>query len=121
MPYGHGQSYAQDVGYNVFNPAPALGGMAPQSGYASQGYHGMAPGPTGNAGYPGGNHSPMYAPAGVSPQPTMAPPPAPQPQAQPQPGPGPQGYRPSNRGPIQQASGVRGVPRSTGIRPNNYR
>ncbi len=111
LPYGHGESYAQDVGYNVFNPAPTYGGMAPQSGYSS-----MPAPPTQSYGAPQNvQQAPTFAPTHVPPQPTLAPQPAPS-QA-----PGPQAYRGMTRGPIQQASGVRGVPRSTGVRPANYR
>ncbi|WP_197453396.1 type II and III secretion system protein family protein [Caulifigura coniformis] len=114
LPYGHGESYAQDVGYNVFNPAPAPGGMAPQSGFAAGGYQSM-PAPPQNGGYAAPGQGPVFAPSGVPPQPTMAPSPAPQ-----QVGPGPQAYRGMNRGPVQQTAGVRGVPRQ-GVRPSYNR
>ncbi len=34
LPYGNGQGYGQDVGYNFFNPPPADGQIAPANGYA---------------------------------------------------------------------------------------
>jgi pilus assembly protein CpaC len=137
LPYGHGEQHAQDVGYNVYNPGPAPGGMAPQSPFAAQGYQSMtAP----NGGYPAPGQGQVFAPTPVPPQPTMAPSPGlgphpstapspvpgPQPQAVPGPvpqavpGPGPTAYRGMNRGPIQQTGGVRGVPRNAG-RPSYYR
>ncbi len=118
LPYGHGQPYAQDVGYNVFNPAPAFGGMAPQSGYAANHYNAMPQAPPAGGGYPAPYQSPVFAPTNVPPQPTMAPAPQMQPQAAPTPG--PQAYRGMPRGPVQQTSGVRGVPRN-GVRPTYYR
>jgi len=111
LPYGHGQSYAEDVGYNVFNPAPVAGGMAPQSGFAGNGYQSM-PAPPQNGGYAAPGQGPVFAPTNVPPQPTMAP--------QQQAGPGPQAYRGGNRGPVQQTGGVRGVPRQ-GARPSYHR
>ncbi len=116
LPYGHGQGYAQDVGYNVFNPAPVFGGMAPQSGYASGGYNAIPPAPPAGGGHPGPQPAPGFAPSHASPQPTMAPTPA----YPPQPVTGPQAYRGLPSGGVQQTSGVRGVPR-TGTRPTYYR
>jgi pilus assembly protein CpaC len=123
LPYGHGESYAQDVGYNVYNPGLSPGGIAPQSPFAANGYNSM-PAPPVNGGY-GPGHT--FAPTNIPPQPTMAPPPgpappqqvAPPPQAAPL-GPGPQAYRGMTRGPVQQTGGVRGVPRN-GARPSYYR
>jgi pilus assembly protein CpaC len=133
LPYGHGESYAQDVGYNVYNPAPAPGGMAPQSAFAGGGYSSM-PAPPANGGYAPAGPGQTFTPTNIPPQPTMAPGPAPvpqqqaapmpQPQAapmpQPQGAPGPQASRGMTRGPVQQTGGVRGVPRN-GIRPNYSR
>ena len=123
LPYGHGESYAQDVGYNVFNPAPAAGGMAPQSGYVNN-----YSAPPAHGGYPSGPAAnPVFAPTNIPPQPTMAPGPGPAPQQVaptpapgPQDAPGPQAYRGMPRGPVQQTGGVRGVPRN-GVRPNYSR
>jgi pilus assembly protein CpaC len=106
LPYGQGQPYAEDVGYNVFNPAPAPGGIAPQG-----------PGPAAYAPPPGngydvhGGYAPQGAqpPAGAGSQPMYYPPsqPVAEPQAQ---------YS-SPRGAVQQTSGIRGVPRNSKARP----
>jgi pilus assembly protein CpaC len=37
LPYGNGQGYAQDTGFNLFNPAPSDGGIAPLPTGAAQG------------------------------------------------------------------------------------
>ncbi|WP_437229582.1 pilus assembly protein N-terminal domain-containing protein [Planctomicrobium sp. SH661] len=79
LPYGNGQGYGQDVGYNFFNPSPADGQLAPAP-------TGGAQGPLPNAAYapafnnevypsdqygpaPGGNPMPPYIPQ-QNPQPT---------------------------------------------------
>lgn len=136
LPYGHGQGYAQDVGYNVFNPAPAIGagpgqpaGVPMQGGYsapyAQGGYvggHSAQPG-TGvpyappAAQQPGayGQYPTQGAPAYAPPAGQIGPQPTPAATAPPMNG-GPQAYMPAGRGAIQQTSGVRGVPRASGTR-----
>jgi pilus assembly protein CpaC len=37
LPYGNGQGYGQDTGYNLFNPQPTDGGLAPLPTGAAQG------------------------------------------------------------------------------------
>jgi pilus assembly protein CpaC len=138
LPYGHGQGYAQDAGYNVFNPAPAIGlGPGQAAGMPAQGSYGAAEMQMqggyagGHSVQPGMNGSPYSAPSGQhpgaygqnpqQPSPTYAPAPVPGGQQPPQfvnpPAVGgPQAYSPSGRGAIQQTSGVRGVPRASGTR-----
>ncbi|MBX3443187.1 MAG: pilus assembly protein N-terminal domain-containing protein [Planctomyces sp.] len=151
LPYGHGQAYAEDAGYNVFNPAPAVsygrndlsgmqgygpanaGGWSGNGGAqygnpASQPY-GAAP-PAGYGPAPGGHGAPQGGygppPAGYGPPPAgygptpygngPTPAPAPLPQNQYPGGAEPQTYRHSAAPSVQQASGVRGVPRPSGTR-----
>jgi pilus assembly protein CpaC len=137
LPFGHGQDYAQDVGYNVFNPGPAPGGIAPQ-GYGPPPTQGLPPqqqqqgygAPPVDPGYnqPGPSYPQQGVPAGLPPGPQYGPGPgqaAPQyppsnpqpvPQAQPTPaGPAQSMFR-SSRVPVQQTSAVRGVPRTSANR-----
>lgn len=121
LPYGHGQGYAHDVGYNIFNPAPAPGGIAPQ---------GYGPGFNGSGYCPPGGAMPQmppqqgYAPPAMPQQPPanfVPPQPGPAPQAPPssaQPTPADaQTYIVPRHNGIQQTSGVRGVPRTAPPRP----
>lgn len=56
LPYGNGQGYAQDVGYNYYNPAPADAQIFPAPAmYQSQPVYGATP-------YMNGPHAPTYAP-----------------------------------------------------------
>jgi len=68
LPYGNGQGYGQDVGYNFFNPTPADGQLAPvptggaqgplpQGAYGTQPVPGVTTGPVDPQGnpVPGGN------------------------------------------------------------------
>lgn len=83
LPYGNGQGYAQDVGYNFFNPTPASGQIAPAP-------TGGAQGPL-----PGGAYGVQAAPNTAPPQAPPAQQYGPSPGMQPMPG---QQY-PGNSGP----------------------
>lgn len=118
LPYGNGQGYGQDVGYNFFNPTPADGQLAPAPtggamGPLPQGAYGVQPipGVTTGQGYPA-TPTPMYqnpqmqpgVPAGPAYQQGI--PSAPQVNPYPAPQPTPAattGIR--NQGPVQQVSG----------------
>src|SRR5690606_5400253 len=54
LPYGNGQGFGQDVGYNFFNPAPVDGRLAPQP------TGGVAPGSYGNGNVGNGNMGSPY-------------------------------------------------------------
>lgn len=81
LPYGNGQGYARDSGFNLYNPAPNSGRLGPHpngNAYAvspgGAGYPGGGPayggatygGPMGAYPTPGG-YSPGYAPSGYGP------------------------------------------------------
>jgi pilus assembly protein CpaC len=80
LPFGNGQGYAQDVGYNFYNPAPADGQMSPM---ATGGFTGMPMGGGYSGGYSAGGGYGMGG--GYATTYPMAPPAAPTPLMQPQP------------------------------------
>lgn len=71
LPYGNGQGYGQDVGYNFFNPTPAPGNIAPAPtggamGPLPDGAYGTQPVP--GVTYPADSYDPgMMAPSGPIP------------------------------------------------------
>jgi pilus assembly protein CpaC len=133
LPYGSGQGYAQDAGYNIHNPAPVDAQISPmatgqypammQPGYGQPGYYGgpgayptspgYAPPAYPAPGYPAQPYPPQTYPQGPAPgygplQPVRPAPPATLPELQPTPAnaAGPQVQRPGRRGDVQQASGT---------------
>lgn len=114
LPYGNGQGFGQDVGFNNYNPPPQSGQIAPPQGYG--------PPPTGQflrpeyqnfntqPGYPQPEQTQPYGPLNGAEQ--YYAPPAPQPggnsyPSQVNPNYGPTGYRQENGAPVRQASGYR--------------
>lgn len=128
LPYGNGQGFGQDVGFNNYNPPPQSGQIAPPNGYG--------PPPTGQflpPGYQNYNTQPGYPQQGY-PQPGQTPPygplngpeqyyapPATQPSGNPyppqvNPNYGPTGYRQENGAAVRQASGYAIDPRVQRVR-----
>jgi pilus assembly protein CpaC len=111
LPFGNGQGYAQDAGFNFHNPAPVdaqISPMATGPGYAPPAY--PAPGYPAQT-YPPQSYPPQAYPQGTAPgygAPVQPAPPATLPELQPTPaGPqGPQVQRQGSRGGVQQASGT---------------
>lgn len=115
LPYGNGQGYGHDVGYNFFNPPPADGHIAPAATAPPSAY---GPGPPGY-GAPGrGYESPPFQPerqsVDPSQQPRFQPPPAP-PAGQRRPEPTPAGPQ-TQSGPHSQ-----GVRHASGMNGHSYR
>jgi pilus assembly protein CpaC len=130
LPYGNGQGYAQDVGYNYYNPAPTGGGLGPAANGGTAG--GMAgvmqayPAPVYSGGYVPPQGAPATVPMMPQSQPGMMP--GPTMDYEPQPTPVMQypttyyGQRPQAAGQpqygVQQTSGVMPLSRPVyGSRP----
>jgi len=122
LPYGNGQGYGQDVGYNFFNPTPADGQIAPAPTGGA-----MGPYPGGTYGTPpmGTQGQPAYGqPMNGQPMPNYGQPGNPQaipgvPPIEPTPAGMPTSRygRPSSQSPVQQTSGAAPVPpRGSGTR-----
>lgn len=116
LPYGNGQPYGQDVGYNYFNPNTATPQIAP-------GATGGAQGPYPNGVYapagqqfgppPGGQYAPQYGPAGPQPGQPVPPQGGQQQLMEPVPMPGASRQSPQRSGQVQQTSAQRPQQRST--------
>lgn len=109
LPYGNGQGYAQDMGYNFYNAPPADQQIdpAPAGVYGAPGAYQAAPVAPNHYAPQQPSLTPPYAPP--APQPTVEPQAVPAPQLTPPPLPAPQSSRlsrPSRS--IQQTSGVAG-------------
>ncbi|WP_437204907.1 pilus assembly protein N-terminal domain-containing protein [Planctomicrobium sp. SH664] len=132
LPYGNGQGFGRDAGYNFFNPAPADGRIAPQptGGAAPTQYPTQVPGIDPNLQGPGMGTYPQqtYPPQPGYPQPDQYAPPAggpamvppapnyPSPQAQPTPATTQTGQINRSNPAVRQASGTYVDPRQPGYR-----
>ncbi len=125
LPYGNGQGYGENAGYNFYNPAQA-GGLSPQpagGGYSAPMMPGAQPGYGPQMGYP--QQQIGYPQQQMQPIPMGMPMGQNQYQQQPQQQQysqqnqyqhGYQGGQPPQQQPIQQASGVRVNPQATNYR-----
>jgi pilus assembly protein CpaC len=113
LPYGNGQGYAHNVGYNYYNPAPAGGSIGPA---ATGGQYGApAPGYGGYQQAPPAGYMPAPAPQGnpLMPQPQYAP----LPSSGPEPTPADLSrFQPPYRGPVQPTGAQYPGPQSQGFR-----